>query len=418
MNNFNQFLTEDKNTHLEHLEDEIINNGVSGGKTAISFLISLSDMLQGYSKRKMNVTVKWDGAPAIFAGTNPENGKFFVGTKAIFNVPKEEGGRVGPLINYTHADIDKNHPGGPGPKLHVALDHFKKLKIPGVWQGDLLYTQDDLKTTEVGGDASVIFTPNTITYAVPLVSELANTIQAAKIGVVWHTTYSGKTMDSMKAKFGANAKSLAKSRNVWSIDAAFKDTSGNVKFTSAEAKQFQKVLNMASGSLKKASNYLRVIEKDVKAKNEWTPGGTMKIFLNSYIRGGQKIENTKKVLEFFGKYYEERLNKKIKSVKSAAGKKKWEQIKKDGLSEYNKYKKDLYYVIATYITLQTAKTLIIKKLERAENIGTFIRTPNGYKVTAPEGFVAIDHVGKATKLVDRLEFSTNNFTVDKNWVKG
>lgn len=418
MNNFNQFLTEDKNTHLEHLEDEIINNGVSGGKTAISFLISLSDMLQGYSKKKMNVTVKWDGAPAIFAGTNPENGKFFVGTKAIFNVPKEEGGRVGPLINYTHADIDKNHPGGPGPKLHVALDHFKKLKIPGVWQGDLLYTQDDLKTTEVGGDASVIFTPNTITYAVPLVSELANTIQAAKIGVVWHTTYSGKTMDSMKAKFGANAKSLAKSRNVWSIDAAFKDTSGNVKFTSAEAKQFQKVLNMASGSLKKASNYLRVIEKDVKAKNEWTPGGTMKIFLNSYIRGGQKIENTKKVLEFFGKYYEERLNKKIKSVKSAAGKKKWEQIKKDGLSEYNKYKKDFYYVIATYITLQTAKTLIIKKLERAENIGTFIRTPNGYKVTAPEGFVAIDHVGKATKLVDRLEFSTNNFTVDKSWVKG
>lgn len=418
MQNFQDYIVEDRNTHLEHLEDEIINNGVSGGKTAISFLISLSDMLQGYSKKKMNVTVKWDGAPAIFAGTNPENGKFFVGTKAIFNVPKEEGGRVGPLINYTHADIDKNHPGGPGPKLHVALDHFKKLKIPGVWQGDLLYTQDDLKTTEVGGDASVIFTPNTITYAVPLVSELANTIQAAKIGVVWHTTYSGKTMDSMKAKFGANAKSLAKSRNVWSIDAAFKDTSGNVKFTSAEAKQFQKVLNMASGSLKKASNYLRVIEKDVKAKNEWTPGGTMKIFLNSYIRGGQKIENTKKVLEFFGKYYEERLNKKIKSVKSAAGKKKWEQIKKDGLSEYNKYKKDFYYVIATYITLQTAKTLIIKKLERAENIGTFIRTPNGYKVTAPEGFVAIDHVGKATKLVDRLEFSTNNFTVDKSWVKG
>ena len=418
MNNFNQFLTEDKNTHLEHLEDEIINNGVSGGKTAISFLMSLSDMLQGYSKRKMNVTVKWDGAPAIFAGTNPENGKFFVGTKSIFNVPKEEGGRIGPLINYTHADIDKNHPGGPGPKLHVALDHFKKLKIPGIWQGDLLYTQDDLKKAEVGGDTSVIFTPNTITYAVPLVSELANTIQAAKIGVVWHTTYSGKTMDSMKAKFGANAKSLAKSRNVWSIDAAFKDTSGNIKFTSAEAKQFQKVLNMASGSLKKASNYLRVIEKDVKAKNEWTPGGTMKIFLNSYIRGGQKIENTKKVLDFFGKYYEERLNKKIKSVKSAAGKKKWEQIKKDGLSEYNKYKKDLYYVIATYITLQTAKTLIIKKLERAENIGTFIRTPNGYKVTAPEGFVAIDHVGKATKLVDRLEFSTNNFTVDKSWVKG
>ena len=412
MNNFSQFLTEDKNTHLEHLEDEILNNGVPGGRNAISFLIALSDMLQGYSKKKMNVTVKWDGAPAIFAGTNPENGKFFVGTKAIFNKP---GGRVGPKINYTVADIKKNHHAGLQDKLIPALRYFPRLNIPGIWQGDLLYTQDDLKKANIGGDDSVIFTPNTITYAVPLESDIAKQIISAKIGVVWHTTYSGNTMDTMKAKFGANASQLAKSRNVWSIDATFKDTSGNVKFTSAEAKQFQKVLNMASGSLKRSSKYLRMMDKVTHAE---APSNLLKIFLNSYIRGGQKIENTQKVLEFFGKYYEERLNKKIKSVKSAAGKKKWEQIKNDGLSEYNKYKKDLYYVIATYITLQTAKTLIIRKLERAENIGTFIRTPNGYRVTAPEGFVAIDHIGKATKLVDRLEFSRANFTVDKSWVKG
>ena len=412
MNNFSEFLTEDKNTHLEHLEDEILNNGVPGGKNAISFLLSLSDMLQGYSKKKMNVTVKWDGAPAIFAGTNPENGKFFVGTKAIFN---KVGGRVGPKINYTVADIKKNHHAGLQDKLIPALRYFSKLNIPGVWQGDLLYTQEDLKKADVGGDTCVIFTPNTITYAVPLESDVAKQIISAKIGVVWHTTYSGNTMDSMKAKFGVNANKLSKSRAVWSIDATFKDTSGNVKFTSNEAKQFQKVLNMASGSLKQASNYLRMMDKVTHPE---APSNLLKIFLNTYIRGGEKIENTKKVVEFFGKYYEERLNKKIKTVKSADGKKKWEQIKKDGLSEYNKYKKDLYYVIATYITLQTAKTLIIRKLERAENIGTFIRTPNGYRVTAPEGFVAIDHIGKATKLVDRLEFSRANFQVDKNWVKG
>jgi hypothetical protein len=411
MLNYSQFLTEDKNTHLEHLEDEILNDGVRGGKNAISFLLALSDMLQGYSKSKTNVTVKWDGAPAIFAGTNPENGKFFVGTKAVFNKP---GGRVGPKINYTVADIKKNHHAGLQDKLIPALKYFPALKIPGIWQGDLLYTQDDLETAEVGGDDSIIFTPNTITYAVSTESDVAKTIQASKIGVVWHTSYSGKKMDSLKAKFGVNASQLAKSRNVWSIDATFKDTSGNVKFTAAEAKEFQKVLNMASGSFKKASNYLRMMDKVTHAE---APSNLLKIFLNSYIRGGEKIENTKKVVDFFGKYYEERLNKKIKSVKSAEGKKKWEQIKKDGLSEYNKYKKDLYYVIATYITLQTAKTLIIRKLERAENIGTFIRTPNGYRVTAPEGFVAIDRIGKATKLVDRLEFSRANFQVDKNWVK-
>ena len=112
------------------------------------------------------------------------------------------------------------------------------------------------------------------------------------------------------------------------------------------------------------------------------------------------------------------MDKKIKSVKSPAGKKKWQDIKKNGISEYTKYKKDLYYVVASYITLQTAKTMIIRKLERAENIGTFLRTQNGYRVTAPEGFVAIDHIGKALKLVDRLEFSRANFTVDKSWVKG
>ena len=83
MRNLSNFLTEAKNTHLEHLEDDILNNGMAGGQNAINFLMSLSDMLQGNAKRPMNVTVKWDGAPAIFAGTNPENGKFFVGTKSI-----------------------------------------------------------------------------------------------------------------------------------------------------------------------------------------------------------------------------------------------------------------------------------------------------------------------------------------------
>ena len=153
-------------------------------------------------------------------------------------------------------------------------------------------------------------------------------------------------------------------------------------------------------------------------KNKESPPQLLKIFLNSYIRGGEKIENTKKVTAFFLKWFEARLDKKIKSVKSAAGKAKWEKFKKDAISEYNKYQKDLYYVIASYITLQTAKTIIVRKLERAENIGTFIRTQNGYRVTAPEGYVAIDHIGKALKLVDRLEFSKANFTVDKNWIKG
>ena len=409
MDNFLNFLTEDKNTHLEHLEDDILNDGVRGGRNAIAFLYSLASMLEGSAKRRMNVTVKWDGKPAIWAGINPENGKFFVGTKSIFN--KE------PKINYTNADIVANHGHAKGlvEKLKLGLKYFPALNIPGIWQGDLLFAHDDLSIKDIGGDKSIIFTPNTITYAIDVNSDVAKRVWQAKIGVVWHTTYSGSTMDSLKAKYGANVKKLRKTKNVWATDATFRDTSGNATFTKKEAMQFRKVIRMAEGSLKKATPYLEMMKKE---KDKEAPPALLKIFLNSYIRGGEKIENTKKVTAFFLKWYESRLDKKIKTVKSPAGKKKWEKFKKDGISEYNKYQKDLYYVIASYITLQTAKMMIVRKLERAESIGTFLRTQSGYKVTAPEGYVAIDHIGKAMKLVDRLEFSRANFSANDNWKKG
>ena len=191
MKNLSIFLTEDKNTHLEHLEDDILNNGMAGGQNAINFLSSLSDMLEGNTKRPMNVTVKWDGAPAIFAGTTPENGKFFVGSKSIFNKT--------PKINYTDADIRKNHGGGLAEKLQVALKYFPALGISGIWQGDLLYTDNDLGRETIDDEKMLVFTPNTITYAIPDHSILAARIKRSKIGVVWHTTYSGKTMADLKA---------------------------------------------------------------------------------------------------------------------------------------------------------------------------------------------------------------------------
>ena len=407
MKNLAQFLTEDRNTHLEHLEDDILNNGMAGGQNAIRFLNSLFTMLQGHSRRSVNVTVKWDGAPAVFAGTNPDNGKFFVGTKSIFNKT--------PKINYTDADIDANHGGGLAEKLKVALKYFPRLGIPGIWQGDLLYTSDDLKGADIDGDRVIVFTPNTITYAVSVRSNVARKILASKIGVVWHTTYSGSTMADLKAKFGANTNQLNSTKNVWSTDATFRDTSGNITFTAGEAKRFQNLLNMANGSLKKAAPYLRIINKD---RNDLSVSTQLKIFLNSYIRGGEQIRDTKSILARFEKYYNAVLQKKVDSVRTEVAKKKWKEIKDSGLKELRANKTSLYFVIATYITFQSAKEMIIRKLQRAESIGTFLRTPTGYRVTAPEGFVAIDHIGKALKLVDRLEFSRANFTADKDWVKG
>ena len=206
-----EFITEDKNTHLEHLEDEIINNGSKGARTSIEFLKSIKKMLQG-GKGGSNVSVKWDGAPAIFAGTNPENGRFFVGTKSIFNAT--------PKINYTVSDISRNHGGALADKLVVALKYLPKLGIRGVLQGDLLFTSDDKKNAVVNGEKSVVFTPNTITYAVPVASaSMYNRIRSAKIGIIFHTSYSGKTMKGLKASFGAGVGGLRQNSNVFFDDA-------------------------------------------------------------------------------------------------------------------------------------------------------------------------------------------------------
>jgi hypothetical protein len=213
MFNFKGFLTQDKNTHLEHLEDDIINRGAVGGDNAVNFLKAVRNMLAG-SGKGTNITVKWDGAPAIICGTNPENGKFFVGTKSVFN--------KNPKINYTSRDIARNHGGEVANKLNVCLAQLSKLKIKGILQGDLLFTTGDLKGITIDGEKMVSFTPNTITYAVPMRSNLGSKIMKAKMGIVFHTQYSGKNMQSLSASFGSVTGTS--SRNVFLASAAYKET--------------------------------------------------------------------------------------------------------------------------------------------------------------------------------------------------
>ena len=171
MFSFKGFQTQDKNTHLEHLEDDIINRGATGGENAVNFLKAVRNMLAG-SGKGTNMTVKWDGAPAIICGINPENGKFFVGTKSVFNKT--------PKINYTSRDIARNHSGVVADKLRVCLANLSRLNIKGILQGDLLFTTGDLKAINIDGEKMLSFTPNTITYAVPVDSDIGKKIARAK----------------------------------------------------------------------------------------------------------------------------------------------------------------------------------------------------------------------------------------------
>ena len=405
MQGFKKVLNEDRNTHLEHLEDEIINNGTSGAKTSIEFLKSIKKMLQG-GKGGSTVSVKWDGAPAIFCGINPENGRFFVGTKSIFNAT--------PKINYTVSDISRNHGGALADKLAVALKYLPSLGIRGVIQGDLLFTSDDKKMANVNGEKSIVFTPNTITYAVPVAStSMFNRIRSAKIGIIFHTSYKGKTIKTMKASFGASVGGLRQNKNVFFDDARYKQAE-DPGLSKGEEKRFDAIIRMAEGSIYKAGAFIDKVKKD---QGPLSLGVQLKTFFNTYIRSGTKIGNAKALTNNFEVYFIEKLKKEIDSRKTDKAKQKFKEILEVGMKILRPNRQNLYFAIASYITLQTAKSMLLSKLNGIQSIGSFMRTGNGYKVTSPEGYVAINK-GSAVKLVDRLVFSQANFNVAKDWVKG
>jgi len=404
MFSFKGFFTQDKNTHLEHLEDDIINRGAKGGENAIAFLTSTRNMLAGNVGGKINMTVKWDGAPAIICGINPENGKFFVGTKSVFNVT--------PKINYTVGDIRQNHGGVVAQKLEICLRYLSKLNIKGILQGDLLFTQGDTKTVNINGEKMLSFTPNTITYAVPANSDLAKKISRAKMGIVFHTSYAGKNMKSLTAGFGTIKGSGG--TNIWLASAGYEDKSGSVTFNKGELAKFDAQIRMAQGSLAKAAPVLNEMSKT--SQDALSVGYKLKTFFNFVLRTTTgDMGRVKALQDQFTSYYENMLQAEIDAKKTDKGKEKYIKAKKEGMDFINRNRSAIYFAIASHITLGIAKNTLVNKLAQIQQIGHFLRDGNGFKVTAPEGYVAVDRVAGAVKLVDRLEFSRQNFIMPKGW---
>ena len=414
MKTFIDMLNEDKggkNLHLEHLEDEIINYGITGGRAALNFLQSLRDMMAGSSRSSVNMTVKWDGAPAIFAGIDPEDDKFFVAKKSVFN--------VSPKLYKTNKEIDDDLSGALNSKFKIALSEFSKLGITGVLQGDLMFT-DDVEKDTIDGIKYFTFQPNTIVYAVPMDSKFGKIINKAKIGIVWHTTYSGDTLQDMKASFGVDISGLKKTSKVWMDDATYKDTSGKSTFTANETAKITDVLSQVgktfhkinSGSLKK---FLALQASMTGA----IAGASLKTYNNSKVRAGEIISNPGAHAKGYEKWVEISIQKQIDKVKSTKGKEKYQNIQKEYIREVRKHTGNLKQIITFQNLLVNAKMQIVKKLNTVKGLtDTFIKTANGFKVTNPEGYVAIDRVsGGAVKLVDRMEFSFNNFTAVKAWDK-
>lgn len=405
MEKFGSYITEQKNTHMTHIEDKVLYGGVKGTREAILALRSLRDMLKG--THAGNVSVKWDGAPAIFAGIDPSDNKFFVAKKGIFN--------KNPKVYKSPADIDADTSGDLADKLKLALQYLPGLGIKGVVQGDFLFGPGDLSTDTIKGEKYVTFHPNTIVYAIPADSPSARDVLSAKIGIVWHTTYTGSTFESMRASYGVDVTKFKKSKAVWSQDAMLRDMT---KFTMSEQEtdEVNEYLSEAGRIFNKISgSTLRELEANQ------TLAQHIETFNNSYVRAGTIVTDTdahvRKLINWIqAKYQKEADKRKTEKGKAAQYAKRDELL--SFFSNQNKNSLKLMFDLQKMIVL--AKLKLINILNRLSKTKHFVKTRNGYKTTGPEGYVAIDKLGgDAVKIVDRMEFSYNNFSPDilKGWDK-
>jgi len=392
-----EIITETKaNTHLTHLEELVLTQGQDGYNQARSFLFELIKNLKGESNNIKNVSVKWDGAPAVWAGINPENGKFFVGIKGIFN-------KVTPKINYTPKDIDENHghSANLAKKLKLALQYLPALGIKGILQGDFMFDGDDVETKDIDGVPHYTFTPNTITYAVEANSEIGKQIIAARIGVIWHTTYKDLSSES-GASFGVDISGLTKSPSVWFDDAYFKDDTG-ILLSDKEEKFVLEKINEADSINVDYTNL---------------PLGNLNTYLNSEVRQGEFILDPSKSFERFKNWYQRAVDKSIEKVKRPETKEKKKLAGEDKIKEFESQKQDILNLFRVSKLLSEAKAIFITKYDKAVATKHFIDNGDGtLRVTKAEGFVAVDHTENGIKLVDRMEFSRNNFNAGKPGAK-
>lgn len=411
---FLDYLTESKeskNVHLTHLEDHILEHGMDGARESLAFLISLRNMLTGSVEEAaqstgLTITTKWDGAPAIVLGQNPENNKFFVGTKAVFAQT--------PKINYTPDDIDRNHPGeGLNDKLKLALLYLKKLHISGILQGDLMFTRSDLKTETIDGQKMVTFQPNTIVYAVPKESALAKTILAAQIGIVFHTAYVGSTMNALQASYTVDVNALTQTKDVWFRDASLNTIAGGTFLSTTEQADVKLILSTAGSTLKRMST---------KALNEIALSplyqAQVKQFINAMVKQGTGLNNSPLLYDLLIKRLDAQLSEAILDAKKEDTRKKRVLEKMVVMRFYKAHREVLLDLFRFMYLITTAKMVIVRKLQQLQSMGTFLKTETGFTVTNPEGFVAVSQkTGQALKLIDRLEFSRANFTTTKDWSK-
>ena len=405
MKDFVNSASNKKNMHMRHIEDKVLYGGVNGTRQAIFALRDMRDVLSGF--KEGNVSVKWDGSPAIFAGIDPSDNRFFVAKKSIFNKNSK--------VYKSATDIDADTSGDLNAKLQDALKYLPELGIKGVVQGDFLYSRNDLSTKTIHGKRYVTFQPNTILYALDADSDTAKDVLNSKIGIVWHTSYVGDAFEDMNAVYDVDVSGFKTSKNVWSQDALLR---GVTHVTMSE-----KDTNDVNQNLSEIGRLFNSISSSTLKYLEGNKSLAQSIetFNNTYVRKGETVDDTLQHVDNLIDWHKMRFQKEIDKRKSDRGKTAQAEKRDELLKFFSpKNKSNLKKMFDLQKLIVVVKLKLINNLNSMKKIDTFVQTKDGFKVTGEEGYVAIDKLGgEAVKLVDRMEFSYNNFSPEiiKGWDK-
>lgn len=395
--------------HLEHLEDEMLNYGVEGCHAAVRFMEELLKMM-GEKKGSGLLQTKWDGSPSVVCGEDPDTGYFFVANKSAFNTGT-------PKLAFNYDDVESLYGTGDlGQKLKIALREFSKLGIKGMIQGDLMYTDSNRKVENIDGERYVTFRSNTLTYALPYDHDLAKKCLRTDIGVVFHTHYVGDSIETASARPKHNQR-FNNNPLVWIIE---NDTPYLSSAISASTwGEFKRNTQVIERMCRVCGDFLNklVSEMSTKGDQKYHVANYLKQFFNDEVKQQKSIVVVQQTLKDLGKFYHMKMTKVVDGLKSDKAKTDKRNIMYEGLKYLENHQREFQAMLALYKKIQDNKQLVIDELDRLEKLAAFrqfVKTKNGYELTNPEGYV-LHMDGDMIKLVNRMEFSYNNFNVEKEW---
>lgn len=407
------------NLHMTHVDNVVLYNGIEDTENWLEIFSAVPEGFKNFRPpESIDVSVKWDGAPAVFFGPLPkkyvsktkakkivdfpeeDHGKFFVASKGLFNAKSKY------FTSIEEIDADEKMPNGLKSKLKSAYLSLKdSYKGTDIVQGDFLFGPGDVKDMEINGNPMVGFSQNTLMYAVDADSKQAEDLKTKEVGIAVHTTYPVKEDMLASSSSGVNMDDFGESSKLWLEDPMLsfepdmvdEKLRANLPFNEKELSAYSKSLSQAKNLYSQAKPFIQVLQENPKLATR------LEAFQNSVIRSGDLYGNIRKgmsgVMKDLGEYVEKMEPKLLPLIQqNAKG-------------------------IAALFLLQTAmvdlKIMVINKLSSVSRFAKFVQKSDGsFEVRGDEGFVFINRqTGSVTKFVDRVGFSRDNWSPDviKGW---